>query len=394
MTLVPTTRRPGPRTRAAAAAHLTDDQIDELGRELDAIHAEVLASLGDADARYIRGVITVQRVLEASGRGCLLFARNPIALAGGVGMLSVAKILENMEIGHNVIHGQWDWMRDPDIHSTTWEWDIVAPASAWKHTHNNLHHTWTNVVGRDDDVGYDLLRVTKRQPWSVKAAFNVPLNMILAPLFEWGVAIYGLELPERAKGNKPPEAFRRDLREFLTKAARQLGKDYAATPVIAQLVSGSGLASLAGTAAANLARNLWTHAIIFCGHFPDGVETFDEASVEGESRGEWYLRQIAGSANIDGGPLLHLMSGNLSFQIEHHLFPDMPSNRYAEVAPRVRALCEKYGLPYVSGSFPVQVAKTWRSIAKLSIPDSLADGVRKRLGRRRAPRAPQAAVAR
>ena len=280
-------------------------------------------------------------------------------------------------------------MRDPDIHSTTWEWDLVAPASAWKHTHNFLHHTWTNVVGRDDDVGYDLLRVTKRQPWSAKAAFNLPLNMILAPLFEWGIAIYGLEVPERVKGRKSPEAFRRDLREFLTKAARQLGKDYAATPLIAQVVSGSGLASLAGTAAANLTRNLWTHAVIFCGHFPDGVETFDEASVEGESRGEWYLRQIAGSANIDGGPLLHLMTGNLSYQIEHHLFPDMPSSRYAEVAPRVRALCEKYGLPYVSGPLPVQVAKTWRSIAKLSLPDGFADGVRKALaGRRRAPRVP------
>ena len=392
MTLVTTNR---PRTRAAAAAHLTDAQIDELGRELDAIHAEVVASLGESDARYIRGIITLQRVLEASGRGCLLFGRVPAAFVGGVGMLSAAKILENMEIGHNVIHGQWDWMRDPDIHSTTWEWDLVAPASAWKHTHNFLHHTWTNVVGRDDDVGYDLLRVTKRQPWSAKAAFNLPLNMILAPLFEWGIAIYGLEVPERVKGRKSPEAFRRDLREFLTKAARQLGKDYAATPLIAQVVSGSGLASLAGTAAANLTRNLWTHAVIFCGHFPDGVETFDEASVEGESRGEWYLRQIAGSANIDGGPLLHLMTGNLSYQIEHHLFPDMPSSRYAEVAPRVRALCKKYGLPYVSGPLPVQVAKTWRSIAKLSLPDGFADGVRKALaGRRRAPRAPRAAVAR
>jgi linoleoyl-CoA desaturase len=70
----------------------------------------------------------------------------------------------------------------------------------------------------------------------------------------------------------------------------------------------------------------------------------------GETRGRWYLRQIMGSCNIEGGPLFHVMSGNLSFQVEHHLFPDMPSNRYAEVAPRVRVLCARYGIPYNSVS--------------------------------------------
>ena len=114
-----------PRTRASASAHLSPEQIAELGRELDAIKAEIMASLDENDARYIRSVITVQRVLEASGRICLLFGGQPVAWAGGVGMLSVAKILENMEIGHNVIHGQWDWMRDPDIHSTTWELSLI-----------------------------------------------------------------------------------------------------------------------------------------------------------------------------------------------------------------------------------------------------------------------------
>ena len=77
--------------------------------------------------------------------------------------------------------------------------------------------------------------------------------------------------------------------------------------------------------------------MIMCGHFPEGVETFEqEALDEDETRGEWYLRQMLGSADISGGPLLHLMTGNLSHQIEHHLYPDLPSNRYAEIARRRR----------------------------------------------------------
>ena len=371
--------------RPRTGAHLTEAQLDELAREVDAIRADVMDHLGAADARYIRSVITAQRLLEASGRAFLLLGRRPVAWVAGTGLLSVAKILENMEIGHNVIHGQWDWMGDPDIHSTTWEWDLVAPARAWKHTHNDLHHTWTNVIGRDDDVGYNLLRVSDQQPWSVQAAFNVPLNMLLAPFFEWGIAIYGLELVDVREGRKPKAAFRRDLKEFAKKAARQLAKDSAATPLLAQLVSRSGLAALAGTATANMIRNLWTHAVIFCGHFPDGIETFPEESVAGETRGQWCLRQLAGSGNIEGGPLLHLMTGNLSYQIEHHLFPDMPSNHYAEVAPRVRELCSRYGLPYTSGPLPRQIWQTWRAIGRLSLPEPGRRNLH--AGRRRAARA-------
>ena len=115
-------------------------------------------------------------------------------------------------------------------------------------------------------------------------------------------------------------------------------------------------------------RNLWSYAIIFCGHFPDGAQTFSEADVEGETRGGWYRRQVLGACNITGGPLFHLMSGNLSHQIEHHLFPDLPSNRYPEVAPKVEAICAKYGVPYNKGSFARQLGTTLRTIFRLALP--------------------------
>ena len=111
-----------------------------------------------------------------------------------------------MEIGHNILHGQWDWMRDPDIHSTTWEWDFVTPARSWQHTHNDLHHRWTNVVGRDNDVGYNLLRMDGDQPWKPHNLGNPLYNAILAPIFEWGIAIYDLELADYQEGKKTKEA--------------------------------------------------------------------------------------------------------------------------------------------------------------------------------------------
>ncbi|MBG6183476.1 linoleoyl-CoA desaturase [Arthrobacter sp. CAN_A6] len=356
-----------PLVRPHAARHLTDEQVAELGVELDAIRDDILAKRGATDAAYIRRVIKVQRGLEFAGRGALLFGRNKAAWVAGTTMLSFAKILENMEIGHNVLHGQWDWMRDPDIHSTTWEWDFVTPARSWQHTHNDLHHRWTNVVGKDRDVGYNLLRMDADQPWKPFNLGNPLYNAILAPVFEWGIALYDLELPEYQEGLKSKADMKRDLKAVGIKAAKQFTKDYAATPAVAML-TGSGKQALYGTLVANAVRNVWAHAVIFCGHFPEGTDTFTEEMVEGETRGDWYVRQMIGSANISGSKLMHLMTGNLSHQVEHHCFPDLPSNRYAEVAVRVREICNRYGLPYTTGPLPKQVASTWAKVFKLALP--------------------------
>jgi len=135
------------------------------------------------------------------------------------------------------------------------------------------------------------------------------------------------------------------------------------------LLSGrSARRTLAGNLAANLIRNVWVHTIVFMGHVPEGAETFSEEQLDDESRGGWYVRQLLGSCNLDGSPLFHLLTGNLSYQIEHHLFPDLPSNRYAEIAPRVRAVCERHGLPYSSGPLGRQYRSVAKKILRLSFP--------------------------
>jgi linoleoyl-CoA desaturase len=264
----------------------------------------------------------VQRKLELGSRAVLLFSRFPLAWLVGTAGLAVAKILENMEIGHNVLHGQWDWMRDPKIHSAAWEWDHASPADLWKRSHNELHHTYTNVLGRDNDLGYGIMRVDEDQPW-VPIYLGQPLwNFVTACIFEYGIAAFDLELGKQLKGRGDKEQFRRDGMSVLRKIGRQMRKDYLVHP----LLSGpSFLHTLAANATANLIRNLWSHSVIMCGHFPEGVETFAKTSIDGETRGEWYLRQMIGSANIRGSKAMHIMTGNLSHQIEHHLFPTCPA---------------------------------------------------------------------
>ena len=368
--------------RPNPAAHLSPEQIEAIGVELDALRKEVMDSRGERDAAYIRKVIKTQRYLEMGSRAVLLFSGvkvkgvRPAWWLGTAG-LGIAKILENMEIGHNVMHGQWDWMRDPKIHSTAWEWDNASPSSQWKHSHNEIHHTFTNVLGRDNDLGYGILRVDEDQKWTLFYLFQPIWHVGNALMFEYSIAAYDLELggylAKRKRMTEEQKAkFRADAAEVGGKIRQQATKDYVVHPALAAATfTGSARHTLTANIVANLMRNVWTNTVIICGHFPPGIATFEKTSIDGETRGEWYLRQMLGSGNISGSKAMHVMTGNLSHQIEHHLFPDMPSNRYSEIAPRIRDLMERYELPYVTGSLAKQAASVYWKVVELSLPNKV-----------------------
>jgi fatty acid desaturase len=356
---------PAPEAGVSPMAHLSAAQIQELGREFDAIHEQVFADLGDRDSRYIRSTIRLHRHLVLAARALLLRSRNKPLWLAGTACLSLAKILENMEIGHNVMHGQWDWMNDPDINSQSWDWDTASPADAWRHSHNYEHHTFTNIRGKDRDLGYEIMRIDPHQRWHPVYLFQPLYNLLLMGFFEWGVAVHDLNSDAIRSGEKSKAEVIKEVKAIGVKARRQIVKDYIAFP----LLSGRAFKStLAANFTANIVRNVWAHSIIFCGHFPDQTYTFSQEEVADESRGGWYVRQLLGSANIEGSPLFHLLAGNLSFQVEHHLYPDMPSSRYAEIAPRVRDICRRYGLPYNTGPLHRQLGTVHRTILRLAFP--------------------------
>ncbi len=358
----PTADRVLEKTVNGKTVRLTPDQVEAFGRELDAIKEQVIADLGDRDADYIRRMVKFQRGFEIGGRAMLFL---PPLWPLGAAMLGLSKIIDNMEIGHNVMHGQYDWMGDPALKGQVFEWDTACPADQWRHSHNYMHHTYTNIVGMDRDIGYGILRMSEDQKWSPYFLGNPAYAFLLMVLFQYGVALHELET-ERIRSGEISVADKREvLREIWAKTSKQTLKDYVAFPLLA-----GPFAPLvfAGNMTANLMRNVWAFMIIFCGHFPEGTQEFTVEETKAETRGQWYFRQILGSANLTGGRLFHILSGNLSFQIEHHLFPDLPAHRYAEIAPAVRDICQRYGIPYNSGPLPKQFASVVRKIFRLALP--------------------------
>ena len=364
------TTAPGPQTIEA---------FEAFARELDQLRDDTRRQLGEADARYIRRLLYAIRGTESAGRALLTLGGTfwP-AWALGAGLLGLSKCLDNMEFGHNVIHGQYDWLNDPRFEGKTYEWDNACSKEDWRHFHNHMHHHYTNVLGVDRDFGYGMLRLSADTPWERRNLTQGLYAVIVALLFEWAIAIHNMEVerlrtPERESVLARIKAMWPNTR---AKMWRQIKKDYVLWPLIggvAGLVLGTGFwsalgMSLLGHVVANVIRNLWTFVVIFCGHFTDQVYTFDPKDVEGESQGHWYLRQCLGSANISGGRLFHLMTGNLSHQIEHHLFPDIPARRYAQLAPRVREICRKYGVPYHTGSLWRQFGTVVARIVRHTFP--------------------------
>jgi fatty acid desaturase len=341
---------------------LTPEQLDAFGAELDAIRARIVADLGEQDAAYIRKVVKVQRAFEVAGR--VLFYLPP-AWPLAVASLSLSKILDNMEIGHNVMHGQYDWMGDPGLNSRMYEWDSACPSAQWKYSHNYLHHTYTNIIGKDRDLGYGILRMEENQPWRPKYLGNPLYALLLMLGFDWGVMLHDLEIDRILAGEKAWSETKPLHRGILRKLRNQSLKDYLLFPL---LTGPFWLSTLIGNAVANLIRNIWAFNIIFCGHFPAGVATFSQEESANEGRGHWYYRQLLGSANITGGKLFHVLTGNLSHQIEHHLFPDIPARRYPQIAAEVRELCRRYGLQYNTGRLSKQLFSVATKIFRLSLP--------------------------
>src|SRR3954453_22174840 len=216
---------------------LSDEQIEAIGREFDELHEQVKADLGDRDARYIRGVIGLQRRLGLMGRVLLIGSRYRPLWAGGMVTLSMAKILENMEIGHNVLHGQWDWMNHPAVNSAAWDWDTASTAKAWKHSHNYVHHTYTNIRGKDKDLGYEIMRIDPEQPWHPVYLLQPFYNLLLMAFFEWGVAMHDMDFEAIRKGEKSKAEVNRQLKGIVGKAKSQVVKDYIAWPLLSGLAT-------------------------------------------------------------------------------------------------------------------------------------------------------------
>ena len=350
---------------------LPEATAQQLAAELTELAQQERTTLGVADANYLLKLVQWQRIFAITGRvlmlGCFWSAW---FLLPAVLLLALAKIIDNMEIGHNVLHGQYDFLQHRYLNSKQFEWDIACDAKSWQRTHNFEHHTFTNIIGKDRDFGYGFLRLSNDFRWRLRNLWQVFTYFMLSTLFQWGVSYHELAAQRvffgKKKADRHTQVSDHELkRAFFGKGFKQLAKDYVFFPLLCWPVFGW---VLLGNLLANLIRNWWTATVIFCGHFTEKVYTFKEEDCHNESRGQWFYRQMLGSSNFTGPRWLHILTGHLSCQIEHHLFPDLPAWRYPALAKKVQQIAKRHGIPYNTGSFAGQYLTVLRRILRYSLP--------------------------
>ena len=346
-------------------------QRNAFAKEIDELERETRAKIGAEDVKHIQRMLTLHRLLEIGSR--ILMVCGFISLwlwVLAVITLGLAKIIENMEIAHNVMHGQYDWMNDSSLHGKTYEWDIVADGDSWRRYHNFEHHTYTNVIGMDRDFGYGLFRLSHDLSWRIKNIWQIIPFTLLTVFFEWGVAYHELAA-ERVFIGKPKKNSRLPIskvklkKDFFNKIFKQIFKDYIFFPILCWPLAGQ---VFLGNLLANVIRNIWAATIIFCGHLTDHVHTFSKESIINESRPDWCYRQVLGSSNMTGSRAFHILTGHLSCQIEHHLFPDIPAWRYPNMSAQLQRICKKYNIPYNTGGFFKQYFTVIKRVLRFSLP--------------------------
>ena len=368
-------------TTATLADTLLYDQIEQ---EFEAIKQRYRQKLGAKDVAYIKGLRRKSRIFEAIGRGLLWISPEPITFSAGVFFVWLHRNIEAIEIGHNVLHGQYDYFPEiPEFHSRNFKWKAPIDEEGWRREHNAQHHVHTNVYEKDPDLNHGILRTNDLVPWNKTHLYQVPAYLFAAyptMLYRFNAqnlgfsqeyreqnfptANVGYALIDRAGASSKDMTKRHRLSVF-----RVVFKEYIVFPALALLTGFSFFKVLLGNLIADMVNNYWIGLTIQATHFTEPLQS--EQAIN--HKGHWYLSQLASSVNFKGSRRMSILWGHLNYQIEHHLFPDIPSHHYPDMAKEVKAVCAKYGITYKCNPSWGRAIKNYLSVLwKYSFPTPAA----------------------
>ena len=334
------------------------------------------------------------------------FLLSPFSILVGGVLLSTAICSRWTMVGHHVMHGGYSHNTDKNgrfhrfnfakgIKRRVADWlDWMLP-EAWNVEHNKLHHYQLGEDGDPDLVQRNMVDIRNFNKAGVPVIFLYPIVAFFAFTWKWMYYMPNTlkeyeksQLDNKGKknqkskwghlGDKP--ALLTSVLEGVLYGNAGMLFDYIACmapyamfmfgviPGVAYLLFGKERAQTAlyTTIFAELLTNVHSFIIIACNHAGDDVYRFD-TPVQPKSS-EFLLRAVIGSVNFHTGSdfgtpgtfvpdLVDFLQGWLNYQIEHHMFPDMSMLQYQKAAPKIRAICEKHGVPYVQGPCWVRSVK-------------------------------------
>lgn len=353
-----------------------------LADELQALYDQTRAAMGDADLEHIRSVTAYGQAINA--RRLELLRTGGTGAAGRAAVLEMLyRLLQFSELGHNVLHGSYDDLPgNGQYHSERYDWDFNVDTAQWKVMHHEGHHPYTNIVGKDHDLGYSVLRGQAAQDWFGHHAVQVALLGAVSPFLAQVAPFLVANITREVDGSRfwSRDTLRSPLRIAIADTKRRLITEPVASGrrFLPTLVA-NHIGGVAGYAAVLF--------LVAIEHHAGEMEVFADPGPD-ESQDDYFRRQIRGTRNFlrspkldaalerilqeevpfDDRPDFRIFYGGLDTHVEHHLFPDLPPNRQREVAPRVREIVARHGLPYHETPLGETAALLLKTLTGLSIP--------------------------
>ena len=345
---------------AAEVAELTTENkqnTNSFAQELLLLKQQAIQNISKDDYNHLKKIIWLNRILLVIGLGTAWIAINPISIL----FISLSVTSQWVIVAHHVCHGGYDRADMKRYHSKRFalgwrrfiDWPDWIYPPAWNYEHNVLHHFYTNEA-LDPDVVSHHMKVHKRPRW---------LRVILLgfAMCTWKASYYSvntLKALKEKKNFKHGKAFSSYFKKTLyLNYLPYICIHFIVLPLLFfPLGTTAVLYVLINRLCAEIITNIHTFLVIVPNHTGDDIPL---QTKHFETKEGFFKNQILSSCNYHtGGFWRDYLHGYLSYQIEHHLFPDLPLLQYIKMQPKVKALCEKYEIPYKQHSIFFRIRKT------------------------------------
>jgi len=362
--------------------NINDIDIEGFRREIEALGRSTKSKLGKKEVRHIIAQDWAHRLMWVIGIATSWIVINPLSII----LLGVVKSNRWTMIGHHILHRAYDRVEGiPKYYTSTsfakgWrryiDWfDWMIPG-AWAFEHNYLHHYHTGEIGDPDfpQKNVNTIRKAKLPKW-MKYVYAFLLMATWRFVYYAPNTLFYHEMKKRSnkdldnamkfeEEHKKSFPGARIYSPFSVLGAKYWMKcilPYATFNFILLPLAFYPLGKIAvlmvfgNMVLAELFTNLHTFFTVVANHAGDDIPYFESRV---SSKSEFYYRQVVGTVNFNGGnEFLDTIQGYMNYQIEHHLWPEMPMNRYRELQPKVEAICNKYGVEYKKESIWLRAKK-------------------------------------
>lgn len=357
--------------KVPAAPNLDHIDLEGFASAIGALRAEIRASLGPDDLRHLRRIERWGRIATSVGMATAWIGPNPLsAMALALGRSTRWLLM------HHIGHRGYDRVPGVPPRYTSrvfargWrrmvEWPDWMIPEAWIYEHNVLHHQHTGEVRDPDLIERNVADINgSRLPVALRYGLLALLTATWRASYYAPKTLTAWWHRHAAEDAPRPTPVGVLLRRCYAPYALL---NFVGLPLLfAPLGAWAAFSVLCNSVLADVLTNIHTFFVVGPNHSGDDVYRFEGSP---KSRGEFYVRQVAGSVNYrTGGDVCDFAHLWLNYQIEHHLFPDIPMLACRRIQPRVKEICERFGVPYLQEPVTLRFAKMSRVfVGKASMP--------------------------